>query len=976
MSTFVTPIETSAFMTLEKIAHSANVPAVPAPRYAGDPLMWLGVPAGTAINAFASGMLAVLVSGPSGGLPGNATGAWTLFQFSPFPQCDPAAFKAISAGLPTQLVIVAGTLAPAATDEFLAAGAPLVTAPAGAGSTAFMAFAFQDRICRDALSQVEAIAASNACDANWPAFETAIAALPGMRNLRILDERGFPMFWAAPDQAKSVAVSVAVDAGAPATVTLTSASDGDTGKLVPAASSATVGAPAIPHAIVASDDDRGAFEGSLALAAGKRYVQLMNPAQWLATPESGVLVKRWQPNSNVEMILEGIPYFKKLVPDIKSAMTSTPANAGAVEFSGWDFVRGSLYDTTVDWELVPGDPNSTIFNLISTLHQNNGNPGLLVNQFLQFNSPQLNDFPELAPILMALYAALAPFQALAPTDPAGYIVGFLAVEAFTIALRQPITIDAIKNIVETSKPLIDDLTAIDPMHPIAIFTPYPAAFSDNPIASNPPTILGNRLTDISHLGVYHQKYVVIQPAGPAPKPAPFAYLGGIDIDPNRLDTPMHRARDPWHDVQVRITGPAVADVARSYAERAAFHSAPVRIPTPVDGSLANAGSHLVQIARTYFVPGDASPTPPLPFAPNGETTPRRSILAAFAQARDYIYIEDQYFTPPDEYVEALLAAASNGVRALAIVMPYQADVPYGGKSRDDVLTALGNAWGDRLFAYAAIRRFRHEMPGLTTNLGRTRLAADLNQGGAVQGAVQATLAPLAHVPLPPFWAFVGNELMLFLNPNGAPSGINQTYDVVRVPGQTTWGSDLYDHKAGDPVLAVQIPSIYVHAKVTIVDDAFVAVGSVNVNRRSMFHDGEIHSLTIPQHLRGDPRNPARVLRSQLLGDHLGLGPEMGQSLFADPISAFQLFAARSWYQGSHAVPLGYAPSRPLPFFGSAPTSVPLATSDSIGSFILAQTIPTLQEAAMHDVWPLLVEPTTKLDPSAVAQPPKTGPEYP
>jgi phosphatidylserine/phosphatidylglycerophosphate/cardiolipin synthase-like enzyme len=966
VSTFVTPIATGT--TLEKIAHSANAAAL---RYAGDPLMWLGVPAGTAISAFASGMLAVPVSGTSGGLPGNAADAWTLFQFSPFPQRDPAAFKAISAGLPIQLVIVAGTLAPTATDEFLAAGAPLVTAPAGTGSTAFMAFAFQDRICRDALSQVEAIAASNACDSNWTAFETAIAALPGMRNVRILDERGFPMFWAAPDKTKSVAVSVAIDTGAPATVTLQNANDGDTGIALPAASSATVGAPAIPHAIVASDDDHGAFEGTLALAAGKRFVQLMDPAQWLVTPEPGVLVKRWQPNSNMEMILEGIPYFAKLVPDIKSAMTSTSANAGAVEFSGWDFVRGSLYDTTVDWELVPGDPSSTIFNLINTLHQNNGNPGLLVNQFLQFNSPQLNDFPQLAPILMALYASLSPLQALIglQTDPAGYIVGFLAVGALVILLRQPIAIDAIKSIVETSKPLVDDLAAIGPT--IAIFTPYPAAFSDNPIASNPPAILGNRLTDISHLGVYHQKYVVIQPSGPAPQPAPFAYLGGIDIDPNRLDTSMHRARDPWHDVQARITGPAVADVARSYAERATFHSAPVHIPTPADGSLANAGSHLVQIARTYFVPGDTSSTPPLPFAPNGETTPRRSILAAFAQARDYIYIEDQYFTPPDEYVEALLAAANNGVRALAIVMPYQADVPYGGKRRDDVLTALGNAWGDRLFAYAAVRRFRHEMPGLTTNLGRTRLAADMGQG-----AVGATLAPLAHVPLPPFWAFVGNELILFLDANGAPAGINQTYDVVRVPGQTTWGSDLYDHKAGDPVLAVQIPSIYVHAKVTIVDDAFVAVGSVNVNRRSMFHDGEIHSLTIPQHLRGDPRNPARVLRSQLLGDHLGLGPEMGQSLFADPISAFQLFPARTWYQGSHAVPLGYAPSRPLPFFGSAPPSVPLGTGDSIGSFILGVTIPTLQEAAMHDVWPLLVDPTTKLDPSAVAQPPSIGPDYP
>src|SRR5205814_2668724 len=110
------------------------------------------------------------------------------------------------------------------------------------------------------------------------------------------------------------------------------------------------------------------------------------------------------------------------------------------------------------------------------------------------------------------------------------------------------------------------------------------------------------------------------------------------------------------------------------------------------------------------------------------------------------------------------------------------------------------------------------------------------------------------------------------------------------------------------VLAVQVPSIYVHAKVTIVDDTFLFVGSSNINRRGLYHDGEMDSFTIPQHLRGDPTNPARILRSRLMAEHMGLSPEMGMALFADPISAIPYFTSRTWYEGSRR--------QPLLFFGS------------------------------------------------------------
>jgi len=153
MSTFSTPIPHGT--ALERLTPSAPLPATTPPlRLAGDPLMWIGVPAGTAIAAFATGIV-VNVQAPS--VAGITASACTIFQLSPLPQANAAAFNAIPGGLPVQIVIANGSVSSPATDELLLAGGGLVTAPAGSGSTAFVAVAFQDRLCRDALTWAEAV---------------------------------------------------------------------------------------------------------------------------------------------------------------------------------------------------------------------------------------------------------------------------------------------------------------------------------------------------------------------------------------------------------------------------------------------------------------------------------------------------------------------------------------------------------------------------------------------------------------------------------------------------------------------------------------------------------------------------------------------------------------------------------------------------------------------------------------------------
>ncbi len=962
MTTFVTPIAHGT--TLQRVTPSAVLPlGTTTPlRFAGDPLMWIGLPAGTTIAAFATGGV---VQTTAASVSAVVATACTIFQFSPLPQMNAPAFNAIQGGLPVQMVIVTGSVSTPATDDMLVAGATLATAPGGSGSTAFLAFAFQDRICRDPLSWAEAIAASGACDANWPQFVQDLAALPNARNLRLVDHRGVPL--ASGSYLASASYSVTIDGGTTQSVTVTA--DGDTGIAVPAASQATVVA-GLTCPIVAGVDlptaasfDQFATAApfdqfvntGLQLPAGKRIAQVLDANDWFATPPAGVQVARWHANNYIETIQEGNPYFARLVDDIRCAKPSGGKPAGAVEFAGWAFVKGSLKDLSVDWPLVPGDSSTTILNLITELHGAGVDVRLLVNRFLQWDSSTIDDAGYILPVLFAVYAALWPLQTLLKlqTDPQGYVVGLIAVAALSTVLASAATEYIANKELEYSQPLMDALQAIDSS--IATWTPYPAAFADNPLVTVPPTILGVTLDDVSHIGVYHQKYVIIKPSNGEV----FAFLGGIDINSDRPDTTLHRAEHPFHDVQVKLTGPAVVELVRSYIERATLHNAPISIQLPEATGISAAGSHLVQIARTYFAPKPGSPTQKLSFAPNGETTSAETMIAAIRQAKDYIYIEDQYFTPSNAYIDALLAAADNGVRALIITMPVSTDQPYGSIRRSDVLKALSSKWGARFSAGIPVRRYLHEVPGLVSNLGRMSLAEDL-----AGSAPTAKLQPVVHLPDPPFWAFIGNELVLVSALSGPPMDTTQMVEIVRAGGAPSWGAQPIDHIANTPVLAVQLPGIYVHAKVMIIDDIFLFVGSSNVNRRGHYHDGEMNSFTIPQRLRSDPTNPARILRSHLMAEHLGLSPEMGQALFADPISALPYFNA-TWYEGAHR--------QPLTFYDSAPPDVPIGVSSSIPGFLLQVLLGTARETAgKADIWPLMADPTTILDPSSSV----AGPEYP
>lgn len=223
-------------------------------------------------------------------------------------------------------------------------------------------------------------------------------------------------------------------------------------------------------------------------------------------------------------------------------------------------------------------------------------------------------------------------------------------------------------------------------------------------------LLDDSSRHITHITqALHQKCAVVD--------GRVAFLGGVDLtaqytgDYDRWDTHHHPAMSPerlgewsapahpWHDVHTIIEGPAVGDVQRNImqrwnevAERQHGPDWPARLAVGTP-SLARGGV-TTQVTRTI-------PPHTYRFAPEGVATIREMYAAAIAQARSFIYIENQYLWPEVylglddlrwgertsdamEVLEAMGAALDRGV-ALAFVLP---DHPNCGRR----FTDGGVAW--------------------------------------------------------------------------------------------------------------------------------------------------------------------------------------------------------------------------------------------------------------------------------------------
>lgn len=232
-------------------------------------------------------------------------------------------------------------------------------------------------------------------------------------------------------------------------------------------------------------------------------------------------------------------------------------------------------------------------------------------------------------------------------------------------------------------------------------------------------------------GSHHQKLVML--LHPGHHEDDLAFVGGIDLcrgrrddedhggDPQaeRLD-PAYGAKPPWHDIQAEVHGPALLDLAETFRERwnddtpldrRAFGlgrlkarateapKTPEPLP-PLGGEHPAAGTHAVQVLRTYPVK-----RPPYPFAPRGERSIARMYTKALERARSFIYVEDQYFWSEEIatlYEAALIRAPELRILAVVPRHPDRNGRITGPTNRLGQLTMmerLTKAGGDRFAVY-------------------------------------------------------------------------------------------------------------------------------------------------------------------------------------------------------------------------------------------------------------------------------------
>ena len=183
-------------------------------------------------------------------------------------------------------------------------------------------------------------------------------------------------------------------------------------------------------------------------------------------------------------------------------------------------------------------------------------------------------------------------------------------------------------------------------------------------------------------GSHHQKFVILR--HPGRPELDVAFVGGIDLCHSRRDGPDHSGdpqrqpmaavygpRPPWHDIQLAVRGPAVADLETVFRERWDDPTAltlnpfdrlgdllhrdddrpdplPPRLPDP-----APRGAVAVQVLRTY-----PRRRRGYPFAPDGERSVAHAYDKVIARAHRLIYLEDQYLWATD--VVRCFAAALRG----------------------------------------------------------------------------------------------------------------------------------------------------------------------------------------------------------------------------------------------------------------------------------------------------------------------------
>ncbi|OQS05109.1 phospholipase D, Pi-sPLD-like-9 [Thraustotheca clavata] len=246
-------------------------------------------------------------------------------------------------------------------------------------------------------------------------------------------------------------------------------------------------------------------------------------------------------------------------------------------------------------------------------------------------------------------------------------------------------------------------------------------------SSDAQLMTDNRITKPT--GSLHQKSLILESSSDL-----IAYVGGVDQALDRWDTKYHNESalrksaniavdfNGWMDVHTKVIGPAATDILGNFLDRwndPNFPGKPLGWPlvsppkplqalwnvpksslsSPLSSSNKNIsmGLHDVQVLRTYSCKFQGYSS----FAPKGETSILAGRIKAIRNAKNYIYIEDQYFIHVPELMTELLAVLPRIQRLIIFtVSPGKVELATGyEKYQYDMMSPLLEKYPNKVQIY-------------------------------------------------------------------------------------------------------------------------------------------------------------------------------------------------------------------------------------------------------------------------------------
>ncbi|KAF6151195.1 hypothetical protein GIB67_037403 [Kingdonia uniflora] len=428
--------------------------------------------------------------------------------------------------------------------------------------------------------------------------------------------------------------------------------------------------------------------------------------------------------------------------------------------------------------------------------------------------------------------------------------------------------------------------------------------------------------EVSAMFTHHQKTVVvdaeIMPRGGSLKRRVVSYVGGIDLCDGRYDTPFHSLfrtldtthhddfhqpnfkgasitkggpREPWHDIHCKLEGPIAWDVLYNFEQRwrkqggkdLLIHLGElaniVVSPSPVtfqdDPETWN-----VQLFRS--IDGGAAfgfPDTPEDAAKAGlisgkDNTIDRSIqdayIHAIRRAKNFIYIENQYF------LGSSFCWKSDNIKVEDVgalhLIPKELSLKIVSKIEA----------GERFFVYIVVPMWPEGLP----------------ESGSVQAILdwQKRTMEMMYTDI----ALALHAKGLQANPKDYLAFFCLGNREVKTSGEYIPSAQPEPNTDYSRAQQARRFMVYVHAKMMIVDDEYIIIGSANINQRSMdgARDSEIamgayqpHHVASQQPARGQIHG----FRMSLWYEHLGiLGESFRQPESMECVCEVNKIAEKYW----------------------------------------------------------------------------------